>query len=292
MTRKVLVYLLGLGAFVIAPSPAVAQTYYHHVHLIVPDVVEGTRWYIDNMGCGPVEGRPDAALCNSTKIYFFGRDSEGPSVGTAVNHISFSFDNLDAKVAELEAAGITFEEPGVRDVPNLFKVAFFTQWGTRIELVEHDGREGFHHIHLSSPNPDETLSWYQEMFGGERTRLQGVLDAVLFSGAVPAGGIGGPRSDVWLLASQALEAVVGNERRAIDHLGFSVASVESTAEALKPKGVDYGVEPGRITDHHSGQDAGRGHLTLRGYSFVTGPDDVWIEIVECFDPRHCEQPAQ
>lgn len=277
-------YVIVLGALLFAPGPAAAQAVYHHVHLIVPDAVEATQWYITHMGCGPVDGRDDAALCKSTKLYFFARESAGPSVGTGANSIGFAFDDLDAKVAALEAAGISLDEPGVRDMPNLFRSAFLTQWGTRIELVEREGFEGFHHLHLSSRNPEQTLSWYHEMFGGERKKLKGTLDAVLFRGASP------PSGEVWLLASQARENLVRNEGRSIDHLGFSFTDLHSAAAGLKQKGTEFDVEPGEISVHHSGTPFGRGHLTLRNYSFVTGPDDVYIEIVECFEPSHCERP--
>ena len=289
MTWRMLSCVLVLGVFVVAPSPAVAQFAYHHVHLTVPDAEEATQWYITHMGCGPVEGRADAALCDSTKLYFFARESEGPSAGTGVNHIGFSFDDLDAKVASLEAAGISLDEPGVRDIPNLFRIAFLTQWGTRIELVEHEGFDGFHHVHLSSPNPEETLSWYQEMFGGQRTKMKGMLDAVLYSGAVLSSGEVPSKAQVWLLVSQAREDVAPNKGRAIDHLGFSATDLYSAGAELKQKGVEFDVEPGPLRGHSSGRPFGRGHLTLRKYSFVTGPDDVWIEIVECFEPGHCER---
>ena len=273
-----------LGALLLAPGPAAAQAVYHHVHLIVPDRVEATQWYITHMGCGPVDGRPDAALCNSTKLYFWARESAGPSVGTGVNGIGFAFDDLDARVAALQAAGIALDESGAGGVSNLFPSASLTQWGTRIELVEREGFNGFHHIHLASQDPELTLAWYHEMFGGVRTKLKGKRDAVLLRGASP------PSGDVWLLASQARESLVRNEGRSIDHLGFSFADLHAAAPGLKQQGIVFDVEPGRILGHHSGTPFGRGHLTLRNYSFVTGPDDVYIEIVECFQPRHCGQP--
>lgn len=282
LNRKLARGSLVLGFVLLAaPSPAGAEFAYHHVHLTVPDAVEATQWYITHMGCGPVDGRADAALCNSTKLYFWSRDAEGPSVGTGVNHIGFSFADLDAKVASLEAVGITLEEPGVRDIPNLFKIAFFTQWGTRIELVEHEGFEGFHHLHLSSPNPEETLAWYHETFGGERTKMKGMLDAVRFQGATP------PSGTVWLLVSQASEPVAPNKGRAIDHLGFAPPDLYAAGAELKQKGIVFDVEPGPLRGHSSGEPFGRGHLTLDKYSFVYGPDEVWIEIVECFEPSHC-----
>ena len=255
---RILNSVLVLGIWAAVPSPAVAQSDYHHMHLTVTDAEDAAQWYVTHMGCDPVEGRADRALCDSTYFFFFARDPEGPSAGTGVNHIGFSFDNLDAKAASLEASGISLEGDGVRDVPNLFKIAFLTDpWGTRIELVEHDGFDGFHHVHLSSPNPSETLAWYQEMFGGERTRMQNMIDGMLYGG------------EVWLLVSQAREDVAPTEGRAVDHLGFSFPNLDSAAAELKQKGVSFTVEPREIESP-----------TSRKISFVTGPDNVRIEVVE------------
>lgn len=250
--------VLVLAPWAIVPGPADAQSSYHHMHLTVPDGEAAAQWYITHMGCDPVEGRADRALCDSTYFFFFARDSKGPSVGTGVNHIGFSFSDLDAKVASLEASGIALEGEGVRDIPNLFKIAFLSDpWGTRIELVEHQGFDGFHHIHLSSPNPNETLAWYQEMFGGERTRMEDRLDALLYDG------------EVWLLVSEARGEVAPTEGRAIEHLGFSFPNLDSAIAELKQKGVEVTVEPREIDSP-----------TSRKISFVAGPDDVRIEVVE------------
>ena len=104
----------------------------------------------------------------------------------------------------------------------------------RIELVEHSGYLGFHHVHLSSPEPAETLTWYQNVFGGDRTRLLDRLDAVLYG-------------NVWLLASEAREPVAATEGRAIDHLGFSFPNLDTAAANMKRKGVEFTMEPREIT---------------------------------------------
>ena len=69
-----------------------------------------------------------------------------------------------------------------QDIPGLYKSGFiFDPWGTRIELVEDADLLGFHHVHLSSLNPEETLSWYKEAFDGESARLKGEIDGILLS---------------------------------------------------------------------------------------------------------------
>ena len=104
-------------------------------------------------------------------------------MGSGVNHIGFSFPDLAAKMAGWQAAGLDIENPDepIRDVPNLFKLAFLTDpWGTRIEVVEDTEYLGFHHIHLSSPDPDGALAWYQNIFGGESDQLKGRINGLRY----------------------------------------------------------------------------------------------------------------
>jgi lactoylglutathione lyase len=255
MKWSLLTCTCALAVYATAPSLASASDY-HHMHLTVSDADVGAQWYITHMDCEPVAGRSSAAQCGDTIFLFFAREASGPSVGSGVNHIGFSFTNLDAKVAALASAGLELEGP-VRDIPNLFKIAFLVDpWGTRIELVEHAGYLGFHHVHLSSPEPAETLTWYQHVFGGERTRLLDRIDAVLYG-------------DVWLFAGAAREPVAATEGRAIDHLGFSFPNLDSAAADMKGKGVEFTMEPREITSTVAAKIA-----------FVNGPDNVRIEVVQ------------
>ena len=152
MSWRILSWALVFGVWAAVLGSAVAQSDFHHVHLTVSDAEEAAQWYVTHMECAPVEGINNRALCGSVFVLFFEGGALGPSQGTGVDHISFSFDDLDAKHASLEAAGVSLREDGVREVPGLFKVALLTDpWGTKIELVEHDGFDGFHHVHLASP---------------------------------------------------------------------------------------------------------------------------------------------
>ena len=119
--------------------------------------------------------------------------------------------------------------------------------------------------------------------------MKGMLDAVLYRGAVLPTGETSSKAQLWLLVSQAQDDVAPNKGRAIDHLGFSATDLYAAGAELKEKGIGFDVEPGLLRGHSSGRPFGRGHLSLDKYSFVYGPDEVWIEIVECFEPRHCER---
>ena len=246
----------------VASLPAIADAAdYHHVHLTAPDAKVAAAWYIEHMGCEDF-GREGACQVDTTQFIWSERDPQGSSVGTGVNHIGFSFRDLAAKMAGWKAAGLDIVNPDepIRDSPGLFKLAFLTDpWGTYIEVVEDHEYLGFHHIHLRSPDPDGALAWYQNIFGGESDSLKGRINGLRYGGT-------------WLLVSQLREGTVAaTQGRALDHLGWSFPDLAAAAAEIKRKGVAFTLEPRDYTNP-LGQDM--------KISFVVGPDDVRIEIVQ------------
>jgi catechol 2,3-dioxygenase-like lactoylglutathione lyase family enzyme len=259
VTYRTLACMLALGLVSATPRVAsAADAAYHHVHLTAPKAEEAAAWYIKHMECQAVPGRPERAKCGTTWFLFAAGTPSAPSVGSGVNHIGFSFKDIDAKMKALEAAGIKAEGP-VRDVAGLFKLAFVSDpWGTRIEIVEHPEYLGFHHVHLASTDPAKTLAWYSASFGGKATKLKDKLDAVLFG-------------TVWLLVIPSKEPLAATQTRAIDHIGFSFPDLEAAATELKGKGVVFDTEPRPLTPPSPSSVK---------ISFVKGPDTVRIEVVE------------
>ncbi len=246
-----------VAATAIGPTPLPAADY-HHVHLTATDAAAAVRWYTEHMGCEDV-GREDACSIGNVWIIFFEREPSAGSVGSGVDHIGFSYEDLDAKMAGWQAAGVTILNE-VRDIPGLFKLAFIEDpWGTKIEAVEDHEDLGFHHIHLSTPDPEGTLAWYQDVFGGEADQMKGRLNGVRFG-------------RVWLLASLARDGdPEPTQGRSLDHLGFGFPDLDAAAVEIKAKGVDFVMEP-------------RDYTTPAGVeiriSFVLGPDGVFIEVVQ------------
>jgi catechol 2,3-dioxygenase-like lactoylglutathione lyase family enzyme len=220
------------------------------------------------MGCTPIAGRNDGAVCGSVELSFVAQPTVGGTQGTGVNHIAFSFPDLPAKMAALEkvgvrGSGIRFQRFDDRatfhDVPGLFKLGYiFDPWGTRIELVEDPETLGFHHIHLSATDPDATLKWYQTAFGGKPASLKGRINGVKFG-------------QVWLLASRQEEGTPATTKgRAIDHIAFVVKGLDEAATDLRRQRVAFLEEPA----------VPRGGRTAAKRALLAGPDKVRVEVVE------------
>ncbi len=260
--------LTGAATLVALSSGAATAAGIEYVQIAVPSPIEAVRWYTEHMECEPSETQPDAADCHGVEIVFGVAPTMGGTQGTGVNHIGFSFPDLEAKMRELEAVGVggagvrlqRFEDGSTfRDVPGLFKLGFiFDPWGTRIELVEDPDYPGFHQIHLSSADPAATLAWYRDVLGGVPARLRGQLDGLLFD-------------DIWLLLSQHEQGVPApTEGRTLDHLGFVVEDMDTAAADMREKQVMFEQAPAVPGNGRSGASR----------AFVAGPDNVRVAVVE------------
>ena len=265
-TRTSVALVAAVATLVAIPAIARAADY-HHVHITASAPSEGVRWYEQHLDCEPVADRSDAADCAGVELVFVVQPAIGSTQGTGVNHIGFSYPDLTAKMAELEAVGVRgsgvrmqrFPDGStLRDVPGLFKLGFvFDPWGTRIEMVEDPEHLGFHHIHLSATDPAATLAWYQDVFGGETASLKGRLDGLLFD-------------DVWVLVSEAESIPATTQGRAIDHIGFSVPDLDAAAADMRRKGIVFQTEP----------EVPEGGRTSAKRAFIVGPDNVRLAVVE------------
>jgi catechol 2,3-dioxygenase-like lactoylglutathione lyase family enzyme len=70
----------------------------------------------------------------------------------------------------------------------------------------------WHHIHLRSPDPEATATWFERILGGEIVRLPGRT----------------------------------NVKQGLDHIGLAVTDVDAAAAELKAKGVEFTKEPTTI----------------------------------------------
>ena len=112
----------------------------YHIHFFSSRSEELLDWHTDIFG---LEIRPRGSIATTTNapgmnMSFANTDQERlPIRGTALDHIGFEFEDLEAFCKELEARGIEFQVP-FRDIPAIgLKVAFITDPdGTFIELTQ------------------------------------------------------------------------------------------------------------------------------------------------------------
>jgi len=244
---------LLIAATVFAADPATPNLAIDNVHIRVADPAQAREWYIKNLGATAGE--------SATQVYFgkmliaiVKTDKPQPSAGSAIDHIGLSFADLDAKMKDLQAAGVKVLTP-MRDVPGLFKVAFIEDpWGVKIELAQDTEKLGFHHIHLSAADPDASLKWYEDMLGGRRDKLKGKIEGLRYDG-------------IWLLvAKSGATAPVSSGERAVMSVGWQVRDIKQADTAFNAKGTRAVVEPRAI-----------GKLW---YAFYEDPNGARVELLQ------------
>jgi len=258
--------VIASAVVICVAAPAAAQTpilpFVDHIHLGVPDQAKAVEWYQKNVGGAPMTEAPDRLMFGDTRLIFLKNDRGQPSSGSAIDHIGFSFADLDAKMKEFEAAGIKIVTPA-REVPGLFKLAFVEDpWGTRIEVVQDPELLGLHHVHMRGPNTDEVFNWLLAKFGGQRRQLKGRLDAIKYSAA--------GFSDMWILVQRG--DAEPSEGHAIDHIGWrSTGALTKTIDDLRAKGVTVTTEPRPLSLPNG---------PAINFSYVAGPAGAKIELVD------------
>ena len=187
-----------------------------------------------------------------TVAFFVKPEGFEGSAGSSIDHIGWSFEDLDAKMVEFEEAGIKIVAPA-RQLGSI-KFGFIEDpWGTKIEIIDDPALRGTHHVHLSTPDPEGTLEWYANVFGGEHDKFADTLPGLNYG-------------NIWLFAAKTDDVIAPTRGRSMDHLGWSVPNLDAAATELRSKGVKFSLEP-------------RDYRGIR-ISMVEGPDGVRIEVLQ------------
>jgi catechol 2,3-dioxygenase-like lactoylglutathione lyase family enzyme len=264
-------FLVVATVSVSAADSAVRTIGFDDLHIRVPDPAKAGEWYVKNLGATPTQSAHRVSF-GRTLIIFTKDENAGPS--TIIDHFGLSFRDVDAKMKELTAAGAKVLTP-VRDAPGLFKLGFIEDpFRIKIEVVEDAELLGFHHVHLRVPDPDATLKWYQDIFGGERGKLKGRIDGLRYR-PIPETTAGLPQTakaagDIWLLAAKAESKLEPTPGRVIYNLAFLVEDINQTATAIKGRGAKLTSEP--RTTKVEGLDT--------GVAFAEDPNGVQIELLQ------------
>ncbi len=121
----------------------------------------------------------------------------------------------------------------------------------------------YDHIHLRSPDAEETARWYERMFGAE------IIRSVQSDGK--------PRLDLKLGGVAVFIAQVPEENAVaqppepphlgLEHIGLRVDGIDAAVAELKQKGAEFTVEPKTI----------RPGVRI---AFLRGPQNVHIELLD------------
>jgi lactoylglutathione lyase len=228
---------------------------YDHVHLAAPDQAKAVEWYQRMFGGQTTPEGKDRLLFGKTRFIWLKSETAQPSLDTAIDHIAFSVADIDAKMREIQAAGVRIATP-VERVPGVGRRAFVEDpWGVRIEIIDDAAAPGFHHVHLAATNPEATLAWFKERFGGERAKYRDTVDGLKYG-------------DVWVFVRSLSKAPVPSVGHALDHVGWRVTNLDKTLEDLKGIKVLQGVTNLQLATG-----------PVR-FSFVEDPAGTKIELVQ------------
>ncbi len=241
--------------------PNEAGLTYGHVHLNVSDVELHKQLWVDHFG-GVVtqKGSLVAVRLPGLLVALSAREPTGGSVGSVLDHFGFKVRNMEKFLAKWRAAGYSVDREftGSEGQSN---ANITMPDGAEVELQEDQMlpvEVSGYHIHFRTPEFEELLDWYLDVFGLEirpRGRIQTTTN-------VPG---------MNMSFGDASEALASTRGRAIDHIGFELDDLEAFCEQLKEKGIEFDVEYREIDS-----------IELK-IAFITDPSGVYIELTEGYD---------
>jgi lactoylglutathione lyase len=123
-------------------------------------------------------------------------------------------------------------------------------------------RFNWEHIHLRSPDPEATATWYQDKLGAEivrsaqpdgSTRIDlNLAGQKIFIAKASPDKVGQPPSSPYL---------------GLDHFGLTVDNIQEAVAGLKAKGVNFTMD---VTTNRPGVQI----------AFLTAPENVSIELIQ------------
>ena len=185
---------------------------------------------------------------------------EGGTVGSVVNHVGFIVDNVQQRVAQWKAAGVTVLPGGLLpDGKNRLDQAYVeTPDGVRMEILEDKTQTvpiRNEHIHLALPAAEipKAQAWYAKTFGGQTATRNNAPVVNL------------PGVQIRFNAADTKQAPTRG--RVLDHFGFDVQDHAAFVKRLEAEGIKLD------------QPVGKG-ATGNTITYITDAWGTRIEIVQ------------
>ncbi len=234
---------------------------YGHVHLNVSDVEVHEKLWVEHFGGIVVRKGPLTAVrLPNVLIVLTEQEPTGGTKGSVLDHFGFKVRDIEAFLAKWRAAGLEVgpEFTGAEVFSNAYVMAPDDVWVELQEDRELAEEIAGYHIHFFTPDFEELLDWYTEVFSIDRRargRIQTTTD-------VPG---------MNMSFANAPEPTVGTRGRALDHIGFEVDDLEAFCKKLEASGIEFDIAYREV--------AGVG-LKI---AFLTDPSGVYIELTEGYD---------
>jgi len=246
---------LALAGLLAASAPSRAQilvakegpVVYGHHHLNTTDMAAQKKFFVDTLGgkvrhIGTGSRAQDIIEFPNVQLWF--RPMQAPTggtIGTTVNHIGFSVNDIRAVVTKLKAGGyrmITTDSvaPTVKVTDDVAAASPTTNIAfvlgpeqTKVEFVEVKDQKlpiQLHHIHFFGEKNVEMQAWYAKTFGAKQ--LPQNPGSAFVQDQLPG---------VFLNFTPSPTPTVGTTGRALDHIGFEVKNLEAFTKQLEAQGI-------------------------------------------------------
>jgi len=257
-------------ASTLTPAPAVAQpapvnqagVTMGHWHIASKDVEANKKLFVAMGGKLFMPGGQPLIMFPGLYISLIlgNEKGEGGTVGSVVNHVGFIVDNVQQRVAQWKAAGVTVLPGGALPTGgNRLDQAYVeTPDGVRMEILEDKTQTvpiRNEHIHFALPAAEvpKAVAWYAKVFGGQ-TATRNNAPVVNLPG-------------VQLRFNAADTKQAPTRGRVLDHFGFDVNDHAAVVKRLEGEGIKLD------------QPVGKG-ATGNTITYITDPWGTRIEIVQ------------
>src|SRR5215471_5649513 len=228
-----------------------------HWHIISKDVEANKKIFL-GMGGKLLSGAAPVMMFPHVYINLTLGDekADGGSQGSVVNHVGFIVNNVQERVAQWKAAGVTVLPGGNGRLDQAYVE---TPDGVRMEILEDKTQSmpiRHEHVHLFLPEGEiaKAQAWYAKTFGGK---------AATRNNAPVVDGIPG----VQIRFAKADTAQAPTRGRVLDHIGFDVKDHAAFVKKIEAEGIKLDDMPRKV---------GTGSTIV----YITDPWGTRIEIIE------------
>ena len=220
---------------------------YGHHHLNTTNMAAQKKFFAETLG-GTVTrigtGDREQEIIKFPNVLIFFRPMQAPtggSIGTTVNHVGFSVNDLRPLVTKIKANGfkmITTDSvaANVKVTDDIAAASPTTNIAfalgpedVKVELVEVKSQKvpiQLNHIHFFGPKNTDMQAWYAKTFGAKM--LPANPNSAFVQDQLPG---------VALSFTNSETPVVGTTGRAIDHIGFEIKDLEAFTKKLEAQGI-------------------------------------------------------